>query len=98
MAATINGFRVLELPSLNFVRQCHVVLQTLNTILAAYCLGRAAELEQIFMDGTTRQQIAFQDLVIGIKENGKLDPVIVSSCICLEDELSEMQTKTITTE
>eukprot|EP00957_Ditylum_brightwellii_P008140 617328-Ditylum_brightwellii.AAC.1 len=49
------------------------------------------------MDGTTCRQSAFQDLVVGAKENGKLDPVIVSSCIYLEGKKSEIQKKTITT-
>ena len=44
------------------------------------------------MDGTTRQQIPFTALVIGLMGNSEvIDPIVVSSCIFMEDERSEMQ-------
>ena len=43
----------------------------------------------MFTDGTSRQQIAFQNLVIALMENGGLDPVILSSFMYVEDETSE---------
>ena len=46
-------------------------------------------------DGTSRRQIAFQNLVIALMEDGQLDPVIVSSCMILEDDISENQVKSI---
>ena len=49
----------------------------------------------MFTDGTSRRQIAFQNLVIALMEDGTLDPVIVSSCMILENETSEMQVKSI---
>ena len=53
MVTTISGGEVEELPSINFIRQSRVVLQTLNTTLAAFCLGKAAEWEQMFTDVTS---------------------------------------------
>jgi len=44
---------------------------------------------QAFTDGTTRRQIAFQNLVIALLEDGNLDPVIVSSSMYVENETSE---------
>ena len=78
-----------ELPSVNFVRECRVVLQNLNETLSAFCLGNATSWHQVFIDGTTRRQIAFQNLVIALMEDGDLDPVIVSSCMYMENETSE---------
>ena len=75
-----------------------MILQGLNTTLAALRLANATEWSQLFTDGTSRRQIAFQDLVISVVEDNRLDPVIVSSCMYLEDESSDMQVKSIITE
>jgi len=94
-SAAFTGAEATELPSINFVRQCRTVLQNLNETLSALRLGKADTWHQLFTDGTTRRQIAFQNLVIALMVDGKLDPVIVSSCMILEDETSETQVKTI---
>ena len=83
-------------PSVNFIRGCRSVLQIINEALSALRLGTAETWHQLFTDGTSRRQIAFQNLVIALMENGKLDPVIVSSCMVVEDETSENQVKSIT--
>ena len=83
-------------PSVNFIRECRTVLQNMNEALAALRLGTAETWHQLFTDGTSRRQIAFQNLVIALMENGKLDPVIVSSCMVVEDETSKNQVKSIT--
>ena len=83
-------------PCVNFIRECRTVLQNMNETLAALRLGKAESWHQLFTDGTSRRQIAFQNLVIALMENGKLDPVIVSSCMVLDDETSENQVKSIT--
>ena len=36
----------------------------------------------------TRRQIAFQNLVIALIEDGDIDPVIFSLCMCVENETS----------
>ena len=95
MSAAMTGAEAEELPAVNFVRQCRTVLQNLNETLAALRLGKADTWHQLFTDGTSRRQIAFQNLVIALMEDGKLDPVIVSSCMVLEDETSEKQVKSI---
>ena len=64
-------------------------------MLAALRLGRSTTWRQIFTDGTARRQIAFQNLVIAVMEHGKLDPVLVSSCMVLESETSDNQVKSI---
>ena len=93
--AAFVGIEAKELPSVNFVRQCRTVLQNLNETLSALRLGRAENWYQLFTDGTSRRQIAFQNMVIALMEDGTLDPVIVSSCMVVEDETSDMQVKSI---
>ena len=93
--AAFTGVEARELPSVNFVRQCRTVLQNLNETLSALRLGKAESWYQMFTDGTSRRQIAFQNMVIALMEDGTLDPVIVSSCMVLENETSEMQVKSI---
>ena len=93
--AAFTGVEAEELPSVNFVRECRVVLQNLNETLSAFRLGNATSWHQAFTDGTTRRQIAFQNLVIALLEDGDLDPVIVSSCMYVENETSEQCVQSI---
>ena len=51
---------------------------------------------QIFADSTSCRQCAVQALVVGLMdEDMLLDPVIVSSCIFLENETSQTKFDTI---
>jgi len=93
---TVTGQRVDQNPSVNFVRQCRVVVQNLNKMLAAYCLGNtASRWKQVFNNGTSRRLIAFQNLVIGIVNGDEFESVIASSCIFLENETSQQQVEGI---
>ena len=87
--AAFTGVEAKELPSVNFVRECRTVLQNLNETLSAFRLGNADTWHQAFIDGTTRRQISFRNLVVALMEDGKLDPVIISSCMCVKNETSE---------
>ena len=94
--AAVTGDGVTEAPpSVNFVRECRVVVQNLNEMLAAMRLGDADTWHQLFTDGTTRRQTEFQNLIIGLMEEEKLNPVIVSSCMWLEDGTSENQVQSV---
>ena len=66
------------MPCINFVRKCRVVVHNLNSTLASLWLGDTDEWHQIFTDGTSRRQIAFQNLMITVMVDSKLVPVIVS--------------------
>ena len=94
-SAAFTGAEARKFPSIDFVRKCRIVLQNLNKTLVALRLGNTSTWRQFFNDGTTQRQIAFQNLVIALREDGKLDPVIVSSCMILEDETSETEVKSI---
>lgn len=88
-SSALLGVEAEELPTIGFVRNCRVVLQNINETLAAFRLGNATTWHQLFTDGTSRRQIAMQNLVIGLMEEGKLDPVIVSSCQFVKNETAE---------
>ena len=71
------------------------MIQTLNDLLAAYKLAGQENWHQLFTDGTTRRQIGFQCLVIGFLTASGFQSVIVSSCVCTEDETSKAQVEGI---
>ena len=63
--------------------------------LAAYLLGRADSYEQLFTDGTSRQQTAIQNTVMGILTEGGFKMVTLSSGILAENETAECLTGSI---
>ena len=87
---TLYGFSPEQVPSINFIRYCRTVVQVIGETIAAIKLGRADVYKQLFTDATSRRQTPFQALIIGLMgEDFELDPVIVSSCIFLDDERAE---------
>jgi len=84
-----------SLPSVSFVRSCRTIVQVLGETISAYKLAKDDNWKQIFFDATTRRQVPFQAVIIGLMSSDKLDPVIVSSCIFMEDETSEKQVEGI---
>ena len=59
MSAAMTGQEVTEMPCIDFVRQCRVVVQNLNLTLAGLRLGEVDEWRQLFTYGTSRRKIAF---------------------------------------
>ena len=94
--AIMNSCEAKELPSLDFVRKCQTVVENLNLMFAGLRLGNATTWHELYTDGTARRQIAFQNLVIGLKQNKKFDSVIASSCIFLKNETATKQVEAIT--
>ena len=76
-----------ELPCVNFVRQCRITVQIVGKTITAMKLAGVDNWKEITFDATTRRQVPFQAVVIGLMTDGILDPVVVSSCIFLEDDL-----------
>jgi hypothetical protein len=95
MSAAMNGCEAHEFPTVDFVRKFRTVVKNLNLLLGGYQLGNARTWLQLFTDGTTRRQIAFQNLVIGLMDGEDFDLVIALSCIFLEDETSVKQVEAI---
>ena len=92
MYETLYGEKPDEVPSVNFVRGCRVVVQVVGETITAIKLANADSWKQLWTDATTRRQIPFTALIKCILgEEDKLDPVVVSSCIFMEDERSETQ-------
>jgi hypothetical protein len=81
-----------ELPSVNFVRECCVIVEVMGETMTAIKLANAPQWLQLWSNFTTRCQIPFTALIIGvIAESGDIDPCVVLSCIFMEDETSKTQ-------
>ena len=59
--------------------------------MTAYRLANANNWQQLFIDGTSRRQVALQNLIISVTEDDELGPLVLSSAIILEGETSEQQ-------
>jgi hypothetical protein len=95
---TYYGKEPEDIPQISFVRQCRVIVQVIGETIAAIKLASAEKWDQLWTDATTRRQCPFQALIIGLMDTEKnLDPVIVSSCIFLEDESAETTVESILT-
>ena len=65
----------------------------LNQMMAALRLCQTETWHQLFTDGTSRQQIVFQNLIIALMVTGKLNLIISSSYMVLEPETFDNQVK-----
>ncbi len=95
----LYGEEPKKIPSLNYVRQRRVLVQVICETITAMKLAACPNWAEIFFDTTTRRQVPFSAVVISLMGDcpNTIDPVIVSSCIVLEDETSEMQVDGIVT-
>jgi hypothetical protein len=81
-----------ELPSVNFVRECCVLVEVMDETLTAIKLATVPQWSQLWTNSTTRRQILFTALIIGVlAESGDINPVVIWSCIFMEDKTSKMQ-------
>lgn len=96
MYETLTGETPADVPSINFVRQCRVVVEVIGETITALKLAAAEDWKALWTDATTRRQIPFTALVIGLLgDEDTIDPVVVSSCIFMDDERSETQAEGI---
>ena len=96
MYEMLYGEKTDDLPSDNFVRSCCSVVEVIGETITAMKLANAGNWDQLWTDATTRRQVPFTALIIGVLGDAeKVDPVVVSSCIFMEDETSESQAKGI---
>ena len=79
------------IPSKQFVRQMRASIEVMGETITALLLANASadQWKQIFFDATTRRQIPFQTVIIGLMNNGKIDPIVLSSHVFMADESSE---------
>ena len=92
MYETLYGEKTEEEPSVNFIRHCRVVVEIMGETVTAMKLASADSWKQLWTDATTRRQIPFTALIIGLLgDEEDIDPVVVSSCIFMDDERSETQ-------
>ena len=59
-ALTTPGVIIEDFPGLGYVRNCRTILRVIGETLTAYRLGKQAEWQQLFTDGTSRRQIDLQ--------------------------------------
>ena len=86
----------VEFPSINFCCQCRIVVQVIGETMVALKLAKAVKWNQLFTDATSRRQISFQALLVGIMDDdGMIDLVVVSSCILMEDETLETEARCV---
>lgn len=87
---TLYGKAPEELPSVNYVRECRVVVEVMCETMAAIKLAESSEWGQLFTDGTSRRQISFTALIVGVlSDAGNMNPIVISSCIFSDDETSQ---------
>ena len=83
----VCGKTTKDLSSVSFVCSCRVVVKIIGETVTAIKLARDGSLKQLWTNATTRRQIQFTALIIGLMgDNNKIDPVVVSSCIFMEDK------------
>ena len=58
-----------ELPSIWTIRCTRTVLFVVIQTLATYRIAKADKWEQLFTDGTSHRQVAFQNLIVIIEED-----------------------------
>ena len=94
---TMTNKEPKQIPSINFVRGCRIIAQIIGETIAGIKLARIESWEQLFTDGTSRRQVSFQNIIIGLltNETETLDPLYVSSCIFTENETSKKQVEGI---
>ena len=95
VALTNPSYKIKELPGLSLIRECCAAIQIIGETLTAYRIANAEKWEQVFTDGTSRRQIALQNLVVGLLNDGVMKPLILSSAIISENETSEKQVEAI---
>jgi hypothetical protein len=66
MYQMLTGETLDELPSVSFVWSCRVVVEVIGETIAATKLADAPSWNQLWTDGTTRRQIPFTALVMGL--------------------------------
>ena len=94
-ALSSDNKEMTEVPSVNFIRRCRIALRIVGETVTAHRLAKAPKWDQLFTDGTSRRQVALQNLVISVLEDEELNPIIVSSAMIVEGESSEQQCKEI---
>ena len=80
-----------ELPRNSYIRNSRTVLCIIGETMTAYRLANANNWQQLFTHGTSRRQVALQNLIISVIEDDELRPLVFSSAITLEGETSEQQ-------
>ncbi len=67
-------------------------MEVIGETITAMRLTSSKSWDQLWTDDTSRRQVPFTALIVGMLEkDNKIDPLVVSSCIFIEDERAETQ-------
>ena len=81
-------------PTVSFCRDCLTIVQVIGETIAAIKLERAPTWAQLWTNATTWWQIPFTALIIGVLGDGPRDtinPIVVLSCIFMDNKTLETQ-------
>ena len=84
-----------ELTSINFFWSCRKILWIIVEILEAYCIGKVELWDKLFSDSTGRCNTAHKNLVIGIIDEERLRPLILSTSIILKGHMYEQHVNAV---
>ena len=89
---TLYGKGPEAMPSVNFIRECRIKVEVIGETITALRLASSKSWDQLWTDATSRRQVPFTALIVGmLDEDNKIDPLVVSSYIFMEDERAETQ-------
>ena len=87
------GLKVIlqDLPIIKFVRLFQMVIRIVGETLVNYHIGKVEQWYQLFSDGTGRRNTDLHNLVIVVIDEERLRPLILSTYIILNEDMSEHQ-------
>ena len=89
---TLYGKLPEAMPSVNFIRECRIKVEVIGETITALRLASSKSWDQLWTDATSRRQVPFTALIVGmLDDDNNIDPLVVSSCIFMEDERAETQ-------
>ena len=86
----IPGVKVIvqELPRINFIWQFRIFFRIIGETVTAYHIGKLKQWDHLLSVGRGRRQTDIHNLFIGIIDEELLHPLILSTSIILEVDLS----------
>ena len=79
---------VQELPIINFIWLCQTIFLIIGETLVAYCIVEVEQWDQLFYGRVVRCQTDLHNLLIGVIDEERLCPLIISTYIILKGETS----------
>ena len=93
----MSGVRVnvQDIPRITFIWSFRTILLIIGETLAAYRIGKVDQWDQIFSDGTGRHHNALQNLSVGVIDEERLHPLILSTSIIMKGDISKQKVDSV---